>query len=201
MSETTNLNSELLSADARGRKHIPFAVFAVIVVHIILFLVLLVAAGCRAKARARLNAKPNSKMLAQQEVSPAQKPVSPAQQAVVPASYVPTNILAAAVPVPALIQPIVVTEPPAEKVEKPASPAPLRKAKTSPPAAQRPIARAAKKPKIYVVKAGDTVEKIAKMHGTSVQALKAENNLKNQLLHPGQQLRVSSQKQKPSNQV
>src|SRR5688572_28383161 len=52
MNETTNLNSELLSADARGRKHIPLAVFAVILIHIVLFLVLLIAAGCRAKARA-----------------------------------------------------------------------------------------------------------------------------------------------------
>lgn len=123
------------------------------------------------------------------------------QQAAIPVPYLPTNTLAAAVPVPALIQPLVVTEPPAEKVEKPAAPAPLHKAKSPSPAAQRPNASTPKKAKIYVVKAGDTVEKIAKMHGTSVQAIKAENNLKNQLLHPGQQLRVSSQKQKPSNQV
>jgi LysM repeat protein len=77
----------------------------------------------------------------------------------------------------------------------------LRKAKTSLPPSTRPTATTARKPKIYIVRIGDTVEKIAKMHGTSVQALKSENNLKNQLLRPGQQLRVSSQKQKPSNQV
>src|SRR5688572_6122784 len=53
MNQSTELNSELLSADARGRKHIPVAVFAVIAIHIFLFVVLLIAAGCRSSARAK----------------------------------------------------------------------------------------------------------------------------------------------------
>src|SRR5687768_11311132 len=53
MNETTQLNTELLSADARGRKHIPVAVFAVIIIHVALFLVLLIAAGCRSSARVK----------------------------------------------------------------------------------------------------------------------------------------------------
>ena len=197
MSETTNLNAELLSADARGRKHIPFAVFAVILIHIILFLVLLIAAGCRAKARAKRNPQAVPEMMAQKAPQPLQAaaPLSKDALSPVPAAVVPLGIA------PALIQPVIATEPP---LEKPAAPAaPVRKAAqtASPAPAQRPTARQARKAKVYVVKAGDTFEKIAKMHGTSVQAIKAENNLRNQMLKPGQQLRVSSQKLKTSTEV
>jgi LysM repeat protein len=198
MSETTNLNSELLSADARGRKHVPFAVFAVILVHIVLFLVLLIAAGCRAKARARLKKNsPAVEMLAQ--TPPAS--VVPASVPTLSTNYSQTLGVAPAAITPALIQPVVATEPPIDK--RPAPPAPRKAAqKEAPKAAQRPTAAAnTHKPKVYVVKAGDTVEKIAKMHGTSVEAIKSENNLKSQILRPGQQLRVSSQKTKAANQV
>ena len=196
MSETTSLNTELLSADARGRKHIPFAVFAVILVHIVLFLVLLIAAGCRAKARAKRNLQSAPEMMAQKAPQPLLATAPLFTNAPAPASTAVTPLGIA----PALIQPVIATEPP---LEKPVTPQPVRKAaqKTSPAQAQRPTANQSRKPKVYVVKAGDTVEKIAKMHGTSVQALKAENNLKNQLLKPGQQLRVSSQKPKTSTEV
>ena len=198
MSETTSLNTELLSADARGRKHVPFAVFAVILIHIVLFLVLLIAAGCRAKARAKRNLQPAHEMMAQKTPQPllASAPLStnaPAP-ASAPAPVTPLGIA------PALIQPVIATEPP---LEKPVTPPTIRKAaqKTSPTPVQRPTGNQTRKPKVYVVKTGDTVEKIAKMHGTSVQAIKAENNLKNQILKPGQQLRVSSQKPKTSTEV
>jgi LysM repeat protein len=49
---------------------------------------------------------------------------------------------------------------------------------------------------VYVVRSGDTVEKIARRHGTTIRAIKVANNLKNDLLHPGQKLRVSSEKPK-----
>jgi membrane-bound lytic murein transglycosylase D len=55
--------------------------------------------------------------------------------------------------------------------------------------------------KFYVVQAGDTMEKIARRHGTTIQALKTENKLKDSLLHPGQKLRVSSEKPKRSNEA
>lgn len=195
MSETTNLNSELLSADARGRKHVPFAVFAVILIHIVLFLVLLIAAGCRAKARARLK-KNSLEMLAQKAPAPA----GPQTVPTLSSNYSQTLGVAPAAITPALIQPVVATEPPIEK--RPAPPAPRKAAqKDAPKAAQRPTAANTHKAKVYVVKAGDTVEKIAKMHGTSVEAIKSENNLKSQSLRPGQQLRVSSQKLKTANQV
>ncbi len=179
MSETTNLNSELLSADARGRKHIPFAVFAVILIHIALFVFLLVAAGCRAKARAKRKPAPAPELLAQQPG---------------PAALAVTN---AVVPVAtrAITQPWVAAEPPARKQ---AAQSGLKKAAPSPQS--RPTAASAQT-KVYIVKAGDTVEKIARMHRTSVEAIKSENNLKNHLLKPGQQLRVSTQKTRVKNEV
>jgi LysM repeat protein len=196
MSETTSLNTELFSAEARGRKHVPFAVFAVILIHIVLFTVLLIAAGCRAKARAKGNLQAPPEIMAQKAPQPllAAAALSTNAPAPAPAPLTPLGIA------PALIQPVIATEPP---LEKPVTPPAVRKAvqKSSPPQMQRPTANQPRKAKVYVVKAGDTVEKIAKLHGTSVQALKAENNLKNQLLKPGQQLRVSSQKPKTSTDV
>jgi LysM repeat protein len=197
MNETTSLNSELLSADARGRKHIPFAVFAVILIHVVLFLVLLIAAGCRAKARARQNVKPATEMLAQKP--PAQAPIVPFLGA---AAFATNAVAPAALPAIDLIQPVLATEPPVEKTS--ALPTIRKAAQKTSPAVQtpRPTATKSRKPKVYVVKAGDNLEKIAKMHRTSVEALKTENNLKDHmLLRPGQQLRVSSQKVKTSNEV
>ena len=102
---------------------------------------------------------------------------------------------------PVSLEPVVVTDPPPEKRNEP--PPTVRKAaqKNPPATGQHPTATNARKPKVYVVKAGDTVEKIAKMHRTSVEAIKTENNLKNHLLRPGQELRVSSEKPKSTNEV
>jgi len=43
---------------------------------------------------------------------------------------------------------------------------------------------------IYVVKSGDTVARIAKAHGTTAQALRAANSLKNDRLIVGMKLKV-----------
>lgn len=66
----THLNTELLSGEARGRKHVPVAVFAVIFIHIVLFLVLLIAAGCRARARAQEKARQAPGVAAVQTLEP-----------------------------------------------------------------------------------------------------------------------------------
>jgi LysM repeat protein len=47
------------------------------------------------------------------------------------------------------------------------------------------------------VKPGDTVGKIAKELGTTVRALRAENQLKNDMIHPGQKLRITSERPAP----
>jgi LysM repeat protein len=180
----TSLNSELLSADARGRKHIPFAVFAVILIHIVLFLLLLIAAGCRAKARAR------QRLEGAPELVKKLAPVAP------PAGSTRTNALpnmGAAEPV--FAEPVI-AEPVLEKTEA-RSTRKLTPEKTE----RRPTASVSMGAKVYVVRAGDTVEKIARRHRTTIDAIKSENKLKNNLIHPGQKLRVGAEKTKHSNEV
>lgn len=190
MNDTTNLNSELLSADARGRKHIPFAVFAVILVHIVLFLVLLVAAGCRAKARARRNLEASPEMVKQTPATPAAGTTAPT----VPAT---TMMTSNALPAVSRTSEPVMAEPVVERTEVRTAPKPSPQRNTIP----KPTAGIARAAKVYVVQAGDTFEKIAKRHGTTIQALKAENKVKNDLLRPGQKLRVGTEKRKTSNEV
>lgn len=55
--------------------------------------------------------------------------------------------------------------------------------------------------KIYTVKAGDSLSKIAKAHGITVAQLKQWNNLTSDLIHPGDKLQVSQGASRPvSNQ-
>lgn len=43
---------------------------------------------------------------------------------------------------------------------------------------------------LYKVKAGDSLEKIAKDHGTTIEAIKKENNLSKDTIFPGQKLSI-----------
>jgi LysM repeat protein len=138
-----------------------------------LFLFLLIAAGCRAQARARRNAQPPPIVAGQEAASP---------KASAPLTRVP------------------VTEPTYEKETASTAARKAVERDASPPKKQ-PTAGTTPKARVYVVKAGDTMEKIARMHRTSVQAIKEENNLKNYNLKPGQQLRVGTQKTKTPNEV
>ncbi len=61
-----------------------------------------------------------------------------------------------------------------------------RKPKPAPGSAARPKAA----PEIYVVQPGDTLWSIATKHGLSVSELKGLNELKTDLIHPGDQLTV-----------
>lgn len=42
----------------------------------------------------------------------------------------------------------------------------------------------------YRVKSGDTLEKIAKEHGTTIDAIRRENNLSKDIIYPGQKLQI-----------
>jgi LysM repeat protein len=174
----SNINSELLSVQARGKKHIPFAVFAVILIHIILFVVLLVAAGCRAKGRAKRDLQ-NSSPVAQQASLP-----NPSTNAAAPNTRIESgNVL--------------VSEPPIESRRPSVESAP-RAAAT---AVGRPAASVSQSSKLYVVQPGDTVSKIAQIHGMSVKAIKVQNNLKNDMIRPGQKLRVNSSRAQRSTEA
>jgi LysM repeat protein len=48
--------------------------------------------------------------------------------------------------------------------------------------------------KTYVVKAGDTLTRIARVHGTTVRALRNANNLKTDQLHVGKKLKIPAGK-------
>ncbi len=43
---------------------------------------------------------------------------------------------------------------------------------------------------MYHVKSGDTLDKIAKAHGTTIDAIKKENNLSKDIIYPGQKLQI-----------
>jgi len=42
----------------------------------------------------------------------------------------------------------------------------------------------------YVVKAGDTIERIAREHGSNIELVQKSNEIKGALIHPGQRLRI-----------
>ncbi|MGZ8919470.1 MAG: LysM peptidoglycan-binding domain-containing protein [Limisphaerales bacterium] len=201
MNQTTPLNSELLSADARGRKHIPVAVFAVIVIHVVLFLVLLIAAGCRSSARAKQSTTPQPEA-AERNLTPPPA-TRMAAQPTMEETALPSEIGLAAEPAnPVEAEPTVLAAP-REVAQSTPSPSPT-------PAAKPAKAKVSASPKFYVVKAGDTVGEIAQRHSTTIQAIRTVNKIKNDMIYPGQKLQlapegrtaplqVRSEKQKRSN--
>lgn len=50
--------------------------------------------------------------------------------------------------------------------------------------------KSAPKARTYTVKKGDALERIARRHGVKTSALKKANNLKSDLIRPGQKLRI-----------
>ena len=186
MNETTQLNTELLSADARGRKHIPVAVFAVILIHVVLFVVLLIAAGCRSSARA--------KKLIQPQPEVAQQPIDPFSAA---GEAAPVETAQQESASPMAQEPVAVTEPPVQLTQPVEPVAPVSRAVVqhqSQPAKPR-VAKTTPKtkvitPKIYVVKSGDSLDKIARSHGLTIQAVKVANKMKTDVIHPGQKLQL-----------
>ena len=191
---STQINSELLSADARGRKHIPVAVFAVILIHVVLFLVLLIAAGCRSSARAKRNVTPTPAIVEQTtSATSAVAPVAANLTTTTPvAAAIEAPAIAASVPVSATER-VVQEERPASKAVTPVTPQVTQRAQPVRPraakTATKPTITIA--PKYYVVKSGDTLERIAKRHGVTIQAVKTANKIKTDMIHPGQKLQLT----------
>ena len=187
MNETTPLNCELLSADARGRKHIPVAVFAVIVIHVVLFLVLLIAAGCRSSARVKRNAPvAPAASVEQRDMSrpPIPDPIAMQQaQPVVPVAE--AAVVATEPQVEAEPAQEAVAQPERRVTQKVSAPRPTV-LKTSTKASVKPATKQSQK--TYVVRSGDTLGEIAKRFGTTIQAVRTANKMKNDMIHPGQKL-------------
>jgi peptidoglycan endopeptidase LytE len=199
MNEHTQLNSELLSADARGRKHIPVAVFAVILIHVVLFLVLLIAAGCRSSLRAKQNATPPPVVADTLPTHGVQQ--SSSAPYADPAAQVIQEAPISTTPPAALPQTIRESVIATEEVITPRETAPVtevhRAVTQQTPAARQNSVRSSskiatpKKNQMYVVKSGDTLGKIAKLHGVTVEAVRTANKLKGDLIFPGQKLQLS----------
>lgn len=182
MNQTTPLNSELLSADARGRKHIPVAVFAVIVIHVVLFLVLLIAAGCRSSARVK-GLNPPAPEAAERNLTP-------------PPATRMAGLANEEAPRPT-IESMLVTEPEIETsgqtALEPVARQVTQKAQSAlaAPAPKAGRAKVNSSQRIYVVQAGDTLSEIAQRHGTTVQGVRTANKIKNDMIHPGQKLQLA----------
>lgn len=166
----SSLNSELLSGEARTRKNVPIAVFAVIFIHIVLFVLLLIAAGCRARLKAQQETAPDTGV-AQEMVEPA-APVTTPEPGERPDS---DTVLA--------------SEPPME-TESTSRPQAAVSAEETLGTPEDEISAALNKDRIYIVKPGDSLWLIARRHGTTVKALKKVNNLKDDSLQTGQKLKV-----------
>jgi LysM repeat protein len=195
---TTQLNSELLSADARGRKHIPVAVFAVILIHVVLFLVLLIAAGCRSSARAKRTLNPEP------QVAEQQAPISPvSSSSTTPVEQQATPVAAVSEVAPA--EAPLATEPVVEQAAEPAvsrpAPAERRITQSEQPVRSHTAKNTSKSTsqnaRIYVVKSGDTLGEIAQRHGVTVQAVRSINKIKKDLIYPGQKLRLAPESSAP----
>ena len=92
--------------------------------------------------------------------------------------------------------PTVVTVAPAPVVAPPPAPIVLPPAEAPPtiastaPLAWLPRAGSGTDGEIYVIKSGDTLTKIAKAHGTTVQALEAANNLSTTKIKAGEKMKL-----------
>ncbi len=192
MNHQTELNSELLSEEARGKKHIPFAVFAVILIHVVLFVVLLVAAGCRSTARAKTNRPAPAPVLqpnpadqylqaAASNTVPAQSLSSATEQVIATEPVVPNEPQFASAPAVTAFQP---------RNDATAGASPIQRRENRPVPQKAAAKTSSVRQTFHVVQSGDTVEKIAKQHGTTIQAIKVANKLKGHTIYPGQKLLV-----------
>ena len=85
---------------------------------------------------------------------------------------------------------MLVTEPVIED-----EPEPIQRA-VSRPLGERPTANVGRM-QLHVVQPGDSIGKIAKHYGVTVQAIRTENNLKSNVIRVGQKFRVSTEKGAP----
>jgi LysM repeat protein len=163
------LTEEWIEKEARKRKQVPIAVFTIITVHVVLFLSLLGSSGCKQKTETA--ASSTAEQMREVEYT-----------AAITASTNSTRQRAALHPVeePVMAEPM---------AEPPRSVAKLDTAVQDKPVT---LASASAEPgaKIYVVKPGDNLLKIAKANGTTPKALKSANGLKTDIIRVGQKLRI-----------
>ena len=164
------LTDEWIEREARKRKQIPIAVFTIVAVHVALFLGLLGSAGCKKQAEAGSGSA--AEEMRDREFRAAAAGLSGA-------GLLLGETAGQAVEEPVMAEPVV-EEPQLSTLEG-IDRKPVTTARVSSETGT----------KIYVVKPGDNLGKIARANGTTPQALKKANGLKSDVIRVGQKLRVS----------
>ena len=162
-------------------------VFAVLAVHILLLAGLLIQ-GCKREDKSAA-APPNAATNFPESAQAPARPARAAEELLRPPAQVNPPLTAPApvvtrveprVPVPSSGEPSVATNV--------AAAAPQANAPTTTPL---PTVEGEGASIVYVVKSGDTLTRIAKTHGTTVQAIRAANGLKTDRIVVGQKLKIS----------
>jgi LysM repeat protein len=189
MNNDTPFTTEFIDNDKKRRQQIPIAVFTIVAAHVVLFLGLLGAAGCKKEAKADTD-KDNA----------AQKFAS-AEYKGQPAAPAATASQAAAEETPQygpLDEQNNVTEPEdfVEAPVKASATAAVEKRSLEKTLPQKALAKTAPAgtgdPATYTVKSGDSLIKIAKQYGTTPQAIKTANGLKKDMIRVGQKLKIAA---------
>ena len=164
-------------------------VFAVLAVHISLLAGLLIQ-GCKREDK-NSAAAPNTATNFQESAQAPARQIAPAEEQLRPSAQ--TNPPLAS-PAPAVTHvepgvPVASMEPSVATNATAAAPSSLTQA--SAPSTTPPPTTVEGEPTVYVVKSGDTLTRIAKAHGTTVQAIRAANGLKTDRILVGQKLKLS----------
>lgn len=155
------LTEEWIETEARKRRQIPIAVFTIVAVHVVLFLSLLGSSGCSR----------NKAHLTSDDRAPTRPSFAHATA--------DSNTGSALVEEPVMAEPAVLSPTEASQNRSAAAAQSLVSASGDLAA------------KIYVVKPGDSLSKIARANGTTPKAIKQVNGLKNDVIRVGQKLRLS----------
>jgi LysM repeat protein len=164
---------DLLGEDTRARKQIPIAIFTVIAIHVLLFLALLGAAGCKPKGHAdadKLKSSENKKT----------------SSGVSTAVNTPTPVTK---PDELQCEPVHDIPAPAPAAH-PAKSGKGMKKQGDVMASSEASDISTADGKVHVVQPGDSLFKIAKTYNTTAKALKTSNNLKSDRIRVGQKLRI-----------
>ncbi|MGV3774458.1 MAG: LysM peptidoglycan-binding domain-containing protein [Verrucomicrobiales bacterium] len=195
MNNETPFTTEFFDKESKRRKQIPIAVFTIVAAHVVLFAGLLGAAGCKKETSVTAEDKGN----AAKTFAAAEYQSQPATPETTAGSAAPATT---ETPQYGPLDKVMITEPD-EPVHLPLmnsvanAPAPSR---TSPrPAAKAPVAAPApaanaSASSTYVVKSGDSLSKIAKIHRTTTKEIKKANGLKSDVIRVGQKLKITGAK-------
>jgi LysM repeat protein len=167
---------DLFQTDPRARKQIPIAVFTVIAIHILLFLVLLVSAGCKPKGQANVSDSENPKNLenkkARSTASTAPTPAPVQKPDELQCEPLPVSSTA---PLPA-----------ARSLKANSGP---KQGNVMAYSAPKDTGAAADR-RIHIVQPGESLSKIARAYNTTPQALRTSNNLRSDVIRVGQKLKI-----------